>query len=312
MSGSNLEVVESSRKLVILKYHRVLTAPDRLQPGEIDKSGFEAHVSVLSKFFNVLTVADASQKLQTGSLPARAVCITFDDGYADNHDVALPILKSYGVKATFFIATGYLDGGIMWNDRVIEAVRQCHTESIDANEFDLGVLPLTNDPERLSAIKSLLGAFKYLEQPERSDAVETFCAKTGFEFYPSDSPMMSREHVKVMASEGMEIGGHTVTHPILARVDDELAESEIRVGKEELEDLLQLEVASFAYPNGSPAQDYDERHTAMARRAGFASAVSVKWSVARQGCDLFQIPRIWSWDRTRLKFGLRLLKTFYS
>ena len=73
--------------------------------------------------FNVISLADGVAGLKRGCLPPRALSITFDDGYRDNHDIALPILLQLGLPATFFVATGFLDGGRMFNDTVIEAVR---------------------------------------------------------------------------------------------------------------------------------------------------------------------------------------------
>ena len=300
----------SARKTIVLKYHRVLPAVDPLQPGEIDEDGFRAHLTVLARLFNVLTIGEAVERIRDGKLPSRAVCLTFDDGYADNHDIALPLLEEYGLKATFFVATGYLDGGMMWNDRVIEAIRQCQDETLEADEF--GRLSLSSNSERLNAIKTVLGAFKYLEATHRESAVQEFCELAGFYPEAKDSPMMKSEQVKAMADAGMEIGGHTVNHPILSRIDDQLAEQEIVNGKQELEALLGAQLVSFAYPNGAPGHDYHDAHIDMVKRAGFHGAVSVDWAVAQTNCDLFQIPRIWSWDRSSLKFGLRMLKTFYA
>ena len=85
----------------------------------------------------------AVDALKTGKLPARAAAITFDDGYADNRSIALPILKQHGLSATFFIATGYLNGGRMWNDTIIEAIRRSEAKKLEIGrikEFE-GVQP---------------------------------------------------------------------------------------------------------------------------------------------------------------------------
>ena len=77
----------------------------------------------LKRRFSVLPLADGVERLYDGTLPASALAVTFDDGYADNLAVAAPLLRKHGVPATLFIATGYVDGGAMWNDIVIEAFR---------------------------------------------------------------------------------------------------------------------------------------------------------------------------------------------
>src|SRR6266498_549109 len=112
-------------RLPVLILHRVNALHDPLFPAEPDAADFERKMRWIANWFNVLPCEEAIERLATGDLPERALCITFDDGYADNVTVALPILKRLGLHATFFIATGYLDGGSMFNDRIIHAVRTC-------------------------------------------------------------------------------------------------------------------------------------------------------------------------------------------
>lgn len=110
-------------RLSVLIFHRVLPQPDPLFPDEIDAARFDAILGWLRSWFNVLPLDEAAQRLKDGSLPARAAALSFDDGYADNHDIALPLLQKHGLPCSFFIATGFLDGGRMWNDTLIESIR---------------------------------------------------------------------------------------------------------------------------------------------------------------------------------------------
>ena len=102
---------------LIVKYHR--TEVDYGVSGKrrmVDQ--FDTQVALLSDVFNTLTVTEAARHIKDGTLPPRALCITFDDGYADNFEVALPILKRYGLKATFFVPSGLLDGSTLWSDQI--------------------------------------------------------------------------------------------------------------------------------------------------------------------------------------------------
>src|SRR5689334_21931860 len=102
--------------LVVLTYHRVLEAPDPMLPDEPDAAQFAAWLDALAQTFSVLSLVEALALRKEGRLPPRTLCITFDDGYANNAEIALPILLSRGLKATFFVATGFVGNGRMWND----------------------------------------------------------------------------------------------------------------------------------------------------------------------------------------------------
>ena len=122
-------------QLSILIFHRVLPKVDPLFPLELTSARFDAVCRWLRRWFNVIPLDEAVQALSRRELPARALAITFDDGYADNHEVALPILLKHGLPATFFIATGFLDGGRMWNDTVIESLRHCKAARLDLSRY---------------------------------------------------------------------------------------------------------------------------------------------------------------------------------
>ena len=141
-------------------FHRVLPEADPLFPGEPDAARFDAQLSLLKRWFNILSLPDAIRGLREERLPPRPLTLTFDDGYADNCTVALPILQRHELRAAFFIATDYLDGGRMWNDTVIEAVRGCSQPVLDLANLDLGIHPIGTSTEKSRAIASILGHLK--------------------------------------------------------------------------------------------------------------------------------------------------------
>ena len=214
-------------RLSILIFHRVLPQPDPIFPDEMHAQRFEALCAWLARSFCVLPLDQAAARLCEGSLPARALCITFDDGYADNHDVALPILRRHGLCATFFVATGFLDGGRMWNDTLVEAVRRSPLDSLDPGGLEggsggpeakkLSALPLASDAARRAAIDQLIGVAKYLPLADRVGFAEAV-ARASRARLPDDLMMRSAQ-VVALRRAGMTIGGHTVNHPILARLD---------------------------------------------------------------------------------------------
>jgi peptidoglycan/xylan/chitin deacetylase (PgdA/CDA1 family) len=292
-------------RLTILIFHRVLPQHDPLNPDEPSALEFERRMQWVRAWFNVLPLSDATQRLADGTLPPRALAITFDDGYADNREVAAPILRRLGLTATFFIATGFLDGGCMWNDRVIEAVRSCDAAGLDLSALGLGALGLDDAASRRRAAAAVVKAIKHLEPSARQAATDAVVKAAGGRSAPA--LMMSIDQLRELRTLGMHVGAHTITHPILARATEADALHEIAAGKAQLEALLGEPVRLFAYPNGVPGEDYLPEHVRMVRDVGFSAAVSTAWGAASAASDRFQLPRFTPWDRARWRFGARLL-----
>jgi peptidoglycan/xylan/chitin deacetylase (PgdA/CDA1 family) len=247
--------------------------------------------------------------VRSKKLPIRAACVTFDDGYADNVTVALPILRRHRVPATFFLATGFIGGGRMWNDTVIETLRRAQGDTLDARSAGLDTLGISTIELRRRAVARVLTALKYLPVDERQERAEELAAGTSHSL-PSDL-MMTVEQMRRLRENGMEIGAHTVKHPILTRLDPECAESEIRDSKSRLETITGSPVTLFAYPNGKPVRDYRREHVDMVEKLGFEAAVSTAWGVAHARSDPFQLPRFTPWDKTPGRFVLRLFQNTF-
>jgi peptidoglycan/xylan/chitin deacetylase (PgdA/CDA1 family) len=291
-------------RLSVLIFHRVHARRDALFPREPDAEAFAALVQQLARWCNIMPLDEAIRRLREQTLPPRPLCITFDDGYADNCNVALPVLRRFGVPATFFVATGYLDGGRMWNDTVIESIRSTSVPALDLADLDAGVHALDSVEARQAAIAGVLVKFKYLPNAER-EAMAAAVAERASASLPTDL-MMTADQVRELHRAGMTMGAHTVTHPILARTADAIARTEIAESKQRLEEIVGERVRIFAYPNGRPRQDYGSAHVQMVRDAGFDAAVSTAWGVASSASDVFQIPRFTPWDNERWRFGIRL------
>ena len=290
-------------RLSILIYHRVLPQTDPMMPDVPDARRFEQRMRALRASFNVLPLGEAATRLREGTLPARAACITFDDGYADNATVALPILQKLGLPATFFVSPGFLNGGRMWNDTVMETARRLPAGPTDLASLNLPTLTVNDAVSRRHLAETVIRATKHLPPQQRQHKVDAFAARVAS--LPDDL-MMTDAQVIQLHQAGMEIGAHTMTHPILAKIDNATAEHEIRDSKLYLEDLLQTNIDLFAYPNGKPVQDYLPQHARMVRALGFRAAVSTAWGVSTHGSDLYQLPRFTPWDTAPLRFQLRL------
>ncbi len=298
----------AGRPLSVLIFHRVLAVRDELQPAEPTAEEFAARMKWLKSCFNVVSLGQGVAGLRSGRLPPRAIAITFDDGYADNREIAAPILQRLGLPATFFVATGFLDGGRMFNDTVIDTVR-CASR-LDLRDLGCGEHTLTDDDARRAAIGVILDHVKYQPLQARETLVEQIAARAGSPLPPS--PMMRSEQVAELHRMGFDIGGHTVRHPILAELGVEEARREIVDGRRRLEDVVGARVAHYAYPNGRPGRDYRRVHVDLVREAGFDAAVSTARGVSRVGTDLYQLPRFTPWDRPDWRFGLRMARNHFE
>lgn len=293
-------------RLNVLIYHRILPEPDPLRPEEVDCAIFARQLDSLQRYFNVLPLGEGVERLKNGSLPPRSVSITFDDGYADNVTEALPLLSSNKLSATFFIATGFLNGTVMWNDIIIEALRRTKQEVIDLKPIGLKVYSIKTLEQRKIVLNELITYYKYLPIKRRNYELNRLLDITATEI--PNGLMMDEGQVRKLHKAGMDIGAHTVTHPILSMIDISEAKEQIQQSKITLEDIIGQPVNFFAYPNGQPIKDYTKEHVNIVKNCGFISACSTAWGCATNSSDFFQIPRFTPWDRTPERFALRLIK----
>jgi peptidoglycan/xylan/chitin deacetylase (PgdA/CDA1 family) len=235
------------------------------------------------------------------------VAITFDDGYADNAELALPILARQGLTASFFVATSFLDGGRMWNDTIIETVRRAPAR-VDLEDLGAGTLDLNGAETRAAATTRLIRAWKHLPPGERQSRVDELARRAGVQ--PPTNLMMRSDQVRALARAGMTVGSHTATHPILAKIDDAEAEREMRESRARLESITGEPVTQFAYPNGRLGDDYELRHAEIARRVGFELALSTDPGMVERGSDPYRLPRFGPWPEASWRFGARLLQRY--
>lgn len=279
-----------SKKFGILIYHRVLDEPDSLRPFEVDRYTFAKQLEILTRFCSLLPLSEALERSRDGTLPPRSICITFDDGYADNSEIALPLLLKYGAVATFFVATAYIDGNCMFNDLVIEAVRGCRKTEMVVPWRDEPVLLGRAAASRTDAINRILNEIKYLNIDVRQEQAQYLANKYGADL--AGCRMMVRAQIRGLAEAGMDIGGHTVSHPILRNVTGERSRAEIEEGKATLEEIVQRDICAFAYPNGRRGTDYSDRDVAIVEQCGFEYALTTEWDLVSETSPSFELPRV--------------------
>lgn len=300
----SLSPLGRQQRLSILIFHRVFKERDWMRPGEPTEAEFAWQMRLLQRHFTVLPLPEAVQLLKENRLPPRAACVTFDDGYADNATVALPVLQQYGIPATVFVAAGYLNGGSMWNDTVVESLRHYKGDELDLSELEMPVYRTGTDELRRKTAYAIISQCKYLETNRRKEVADHIAQHT--EASLPDDLMLTTEQLLTLHQQGVEIGGHTFSHPILSSLPPDDAKEEIVGGKVALESIINGPVRVFAYPNGRPNVDYNETHVAFVKQAGFEAAVATNWGVSDRNSDFLQLPRFTPWDKTSTRFLLRM------
>lgn len=293
-------------RLCVVNYHRILDAPDPLLESEPDIETFRWQMQLLASCFNVMPLHDAVQALGTQRLPPRTVCITFDDGYRSVHDYALPILRELNLPATVFVTSGYVGAGNMWNDRIIEAIQNLPPGQLDLSELGAGAYSLASLPDRKRTVDTLTEVTKYLPPQARLALIQRLEHLVGEDM--EHGLMLTPEMLISLDQQGVEIGGHTISHPILTSLDDKTARMEIADGKRQLEEIICKPVRLFAYPNGKIGKDFDQRHAVMAQEAGYDAAFTTAVGAVTNAQSRYALPRSRPWDKTPFMFGLRLLR----
>lgn len=279
-------------KLSVFLFHKVPGELDPMVP-ELTLDAFGQLLDFVVERFQVLPLDEAVTRLQSGRLPPRSACITFDDGYPDWRHGVVPLLEERNAHATFFITSGQFNGLPMWHERVYHALRHAPGDIFDLPGLGLPPLSLARIEDRRLATEFAVRHLKYQPLATREELLRRLEDAAGVR--SQDVLRMSAEDLRDLHSRGFGIGAHTVSHPILTLCDPAVAAREIGGVREELEGLAGGAVRSFAYPNGRPGTDFSEEHVSLVRQAGYTYAVSTQWGAANDATPIFQIPRFTPW-----------------
>jgi len=283
----------SKDKLSVFLFHKVPQQCDPLVPADVNMTRFEQLLDHTFSKLHVLPLEEAIGRLQTGTLPRRAACITFDDGYPDWLAGVAPALRRRNLHATFFITSGQFDGVPLWHERILAAVRRLPGPSLDLGIPFLPAQPVGSIDERRRQVQRLEQELKYLTLFRREQILMQLEAEA--EVRSADVPVMSEAQLRDLHSQGFGIGAHTALHPILDYCDPDEVEREIGGARERLQAIVRGPVNGFAYPNGRPYADFSRLHVDAVKRAGYRYAVTTHWGVADASTSPYQIPRFTPW-----------------
>jgi len=239
-----------------------------------DAENFDEHVRFLTRHCDVVTPPDLPDILRRRR--GRNVLITFDDGYRDNYSVAFPILQGHGARATFFISTGFLDNPrLPWWDEIAWMIRASRKGGLHPCQWLPGPV-VFDEPDRERAVRTCLRTYKKMPAEDHEPYLGWLAGSTGSGRYDSGRDVgcwMTWDMIREMRAAGMTIGGHTVNHPVLARLPLHGQRDEIVACGERIAGELGEPMRYFSYPvGGADSFSYDTR--ACLRDAGVEYAFS--------------------------------------
>lgn len=289
----------ASPAAVILMYHSITEDP-ALTAWSIGisqpRAAFEAHIRGIAERFNPVSIEDVTDfACGQRQLPKKSVAVTFDDGYADNYHVVLPILTRYSVPATFYVLAGAVEtGNPPWYCRIRHAFGT--TTASEWTDPESGMVrKIGNGSDREAALNSAFGTGarktgtvqeQWVSSLEKSLDVEPLRPESRF--------MMTWDQARALKQAGHTIGAHTLTHPNLAHVSASEARLEITGCKTAIGKALGEPVQHFSYPHPALDPEWNAETVEITRETGFRSAVVTASGRVRPGDDPLELRRIYA------------------
>jgi peptidoglycan/xylan/chitin deacetylase (PgdA/CDA1 family) len=282
------------KALIILMYHAVVEAPLEVPDWcFMSKRDFEAQMELIGRLGSAIALESAVNASATR--PSPAIAVTFDDGFRNNFDVALPTLKRFEVPATVFLPTAFVDSKqCLWFCRVNRAITATDRASC---EWHGEIYDLSSRSARADASARIQSRLKEHPQPQLLDELDRLCAQLGEEGdrrLDGESPYatLSTDQIRTLGATGLiDFGAHSETHAILSLLEPEAKAREICGSIEKVSALRGRRCSLFAYPNGRQ-QDFDAECMALLRQQGIDGALTAVEGVNDERTPKLELRRI--------------------
>lgn len=283
---------------VCLMYHRIAPAgyrPEAFAPNlslHVGLEDFERQMRYVSEAFHCIGVDELAQGLREGRLKPGSLLVTFDDGYRDNLELALPVLRKYGVPAAIYVTTGYIDRKIpsFWWFEQEALIRERARVELEWNgerlSWDTSIVE-----GKLRAFNAIVSLFKSASPEEQQAGMSSLRAGSS---PVADGQALSWDEVRALDRDPLiSIGAHAVSHSVMARLNPEELRRELAESKSMIEQKLGHSVGHFAYPFGG-REHAGAREFAAARDCGYETALTTRPGRIRalHGRHLHAIPRV--------------------
>jgi peptidoglycan/xylan/chitin deacetylase (PgdA/CDA1 family) len=284
----------------VLTYHSVLPVDPPVRMSQhMSAATFAWQMAELAANFRCVSLSTLIAELRNGEIAPYTVSVTFDDGYANNLSVALPVLAKHRIPATVFLTAGYVgQDWLLWPERlgIILAATRATTLTFDTERLDLGTAQA-----RAASYVALTRAFKGRTAEEIEAAMGAIAkladvpeeAVRGARLYGDMRFMTWGEMRELVRSDLIEIGSHTLTHRRLTTLAPEEARKEIQESKRRIERELGTNVRWFAYPFGGRGGDFNDMHRQYAVAAGYDAVFAASGGALTAGADRHELPRVY-------------------
>jgi peptidoglycan/xylan/chitin deacetylase (PgdA/CDA1 family) len=277
-------------RLLVLAWHNVDRTWYYPCPPGAGIRGLARQLDRLCRFASIVPLRSALEALGDGRrLPPRAVALTFDDGYRDNLDLAVPLLERLQLPATFFLVPGMLSGEVrMWWEVMAWAFRRSRKHEVTWG----GRLLPTGGQRGRRSVRWAVEELKALDQAGRDRMVAELLELLAPEGQPDDRSMLLDWHgARELVHKGFCIGSHSMYHTILSRESAEQQVQDLTAARRQLEMKLDTAVDLLAYPNGTRG-DYDTSTIQAARAAGHSHAFTLRPGVNGRSTPHHELHRV--------------------
>ena len=304
-------------KCAVLIYHRVCELETDPQLLCVSPSNFESQLTFLKKTHAVISLQDAINHIENKkAFPKKCVVITFDDGYVDNFNFALPILEKHATPATIFVTSGLVGTQLeyWWDEleRIFLLLPPHKTLELKIADSHYS-WEIKNDDDARKTYTELHPKLKHLCENERNaiiDELFLWAGKSRSEIRETHRSLNHSEVLALSKSSVIEIGSHTVTHPCLRFESDKKQLLQIVDSKQQLTTLLCKEIQSFSYPFGG-RKDFSDVTKKMVIDAGYNCGIANYPDLTTRTTDRFAIPRflVRNWDQATFQTFMASLYT---
>jgi len=287
-------------ELVILLYHGVTrgksSGAENYSGKHISEENFVSQMRFIKANHVILSMDDVMEIKKNGDkYPSEAVAVTFDDGFKNNNTVAAPILDDLKIPATFYISSGVVGTDLMfWVDKIEDCVNLAKKKTIKLVLDKTYEFKLNDNEGKIHAIERIKGFCRNSHIDAKNRVVQELIEGTGVlpdNAHAENYAKLNWKELRQIAdSDLFVVGGHSMYHDILSRMDPDKMEEDIDCSIDLLEGNLGCKVVHYSYPEGQK-DHYNERVVDVLKRNGIACCPSAVFGTNDDQVDLFNLRR---------------------